>query len=84
MVELAQQLATLAEDSPEVHAGEVEVRGPSKAPLPRIRGRFRYRVLLRGPRPELRAVACAVKRAREAVGRDVRVRAARRLHGFAS
>ncbi|MBI2396023.1 MAG: primosomal protein N' [Deltaproteobacteria bacterium] len=73
VVEIAQQLAALAEETPEVKSGKVEVRGPSPAPLPRIRGRFRYRVLLRGPRPELRAVARALKRALEGVGRDVRV-----------
>lgn len=72
VVEVAQQLAAFAEQTPEVVAGKVEVRGPSPAPMPRIRGRFRYRVLLRGPRPELRAVARRLKTQVEEI-RDVRI-----------
>ena len=73
VIEVAKRLATIAEETPEVRAEKVEVRGPSPAPLPRIRGRFRYRVLLRGPRPELRAVARAIKRMLHEVPREVRV-----------
>ncbi len=73
VVEVAQQLAALAEQAPDVVAERVDVRGPSPAPMPRIRGRFRYRVLLRGPRPELRNVARILKRAMADVPRDVRV-----------
>jgi primosomal protein N' (replication factor Y) (superfamily II helicase) len=73
VVDVAKHLASLAEQAPEVVAEKVEVRGPSPAPLPRIRGRFRYRVLLRGPRPELRAVARAIKRVLPDMPRDVRV-----------
>lgn len=73
VVEVAQRLAAFAEQTPEVLAGKVDVRGPSPAPMPRIRGRFRYRLLLRGPRPELRAVARRLKTAVEEVGRDVRI-----------
>ncbi len=51
----------------------VEVRGPTPAPVPRVRGRFRYRVLLKGPRKELREVARAVKRAAEQAPREVRI-----------
>jgi len=73
VVEVATKLGAFAEQTPEVRAEKVEVRGPVAAPMPRIRGRFRYRLLLRGPRPELRAVARAVKRAIADVPRDVRV-----------
>lgn len=73
VVEVAQKLAALAEQAPDVVAERVEVRGPSPAPMPRIRGRYRYRVLLRGPRPELRNVARVLKRAIADVPRDVRV-----------
>jgi primosomal protein N' (replication factor Y) len=54
----------------------VEVRGPTPAPVPRVRGRFRYRILLKGPRKELREVAREVKRAAEEItrkSRDVRI-----------
>jgi primosomal protein N' (replication factor Y) len=54
----------------------VEVRGPTPAPVPRVRGRYRYRILLKGPRKELREVARAVKRAAEEItrkSRDVRI-----------
>ncbi len=74
VAEIATRIAALAEQAPEVVGEKVEVRGPSPAPMPRIRGRFRYRVLLRGPRPELRSVARALKRAlNDLVPRDVRV-----------
>lgn len=73
VVEVAQRLAAIAEQAPEVLAERVDVRGPSPAPLPRIRGRFRYRLMLRGPRPELRAVARRVKHALRDLPRDVRV-----------
>jgi primosomal protein N' len=41
--------------------------------VPRVRNRFRYRILLKGPRKELREVARAVKRALEGRPREVRV-----------
>jgi primosomal protein N' (replication factor Y) len=73
VAEIAQRLAASAERCPEVVAGTVEIRGPTPAPMPRIRGRFRYRILLRGPRPELRAVAKAVRAAIEEAPREVRI-----------
>ncbi len=72
-VAAAQVLANVALDTPEVKAGRVEVKGPTPAPIPRIRGRFRWRILLRGERKELRAVAIAVRKAAEMVHRDVRI-----------
>ncbi|GAC1574915.1 MAG: primosomal protein N' [Polyangiales bacterium] len=67
------RLAKVAQQTEEVRRELVDVRGPAPAPLPRIRGRFRYRVLLRGPRAEVRAVARVVKRETESIGREVRV-----------
>lgn len=73
VVALARTLTGVADETPEVRAGQVEVRGPTPAPMPRIRGRWRYRVLLKGQRKELRAVARALKKALEEAPRDVRV-----------
>ena len=48
--------------------------GPSPAPIERLRGRYRFRLLLRGKnRPEVRAVARAVMRARDLRNRLVRM-----------
>ena len=41
--------------------------------MPRLRNRFRWRILLRGNRKDVRAVAQVVSRAIESVPRDVRV-----------
>ncbi len=73
-VAAAQLLANAALDQPEAKDGRVEVRGPTPAPVPRVRGRFRWRVLLRGDRKDVRAVAVAVKAAAETAHRhDVRI-----------
>ena len=72
--EHAGRLAMAARKSEPVHKGEVEVLGPSPAPLERLRGRYRYRIVLRGPdRVPLRAVAKAVIDMKEPVDRTVRV-----------
>ena len=73
VISAAQHLAAAALALPEVKAERVEVRGPTPAPIPRIRGRYRWRLLLRGERRDVRAVAIVVKRAIEALPRDVRV-----------
>jgi primosomal protein N' (replication factor Y) len=73
VVETAKAIAAIASACPEVQNGTVEIRGPTPAPMPRIRGRWRYRLLLRGPRKELRIVARAVKHGLEGQTRDVRV-----------
>jgi primosomal protein N' (replication factor Y) len=74
-VEAAQHLANVALDQPETKGDRaVEVRGPTPAPVPRVRGRFRWRILLRGDRKPVRAVAIAVKRAAEGMHKnDVRI-----------
>ncbi|HEY2511506.1 MAG TPA: primosomal protein N', partial [Polyangiaceae bacterium] len=51
----------------------IDVLGPAQAPLARLRGRHRYRVMIRGAdRALLRKVLLAVERARGEVGRTVR------------
>jgi primosomal protein N' (replication factor Y) len=43
----------------------IDILGPAAAPLARLRGRFRFRVMLRSPdRAMLRKVLLAVERAR--------------------
>ena len=73
-VAAAQELANVALDQPEVKAERVEVRGPTPAPVPRVRGRFRWRILLRGERKDVREVAKVVKHQAEGMHRnDVRI-----------
>jgi primosomal protein N' (replication factor Y) len=72
--QIAAELAAVASALDVVRREIVEVRGPTPAPVPRVRGRYRYRILLKGPRKELREAARAVKRAVEELReRDVRV-----------
>ncbi len=62
--EEAERLAEAARQTTEAKAGHAQVLGPSPAPLERLRGRFRYRVLLRASeRAPLRGVARAVEAA---------------------
>jgi primosomal protein N' (replication factor Y) (superfamily II helicase) len=52
------ELAHLARSTPAVEQGRVHVLGPAPAPLERLRGRWRHRLLLRSAsRPMLRSVA---------------------------
>jgi len=54
----AHELAALARECPEVQSGTVALLGPAPAPIERLRGRYRYRFLLRSQdRAALRAVA---------------------------
>ena len=71
---VAGQLAALARSSPDALARRVDVLGPSPAPLARLRGRFRFRVMLRArERGPLRAVIAELA---PAIGKlDRRVRA---------
>jgi primosomal protein N' (replication factor Y) len=58
----ARQLADLAREQAAVRAGHVAVLGPAPAPIGRLRGRYRYRFLLKATtRTPLRAVATAVR-----------------------
>lgn len=68
------KLAARARTSPEGLARRVDVLGPSAAPIAKLRGRFRFRVLLRArERGPLRAAIAAVSEVKEAADRRVRV-----------
>ncbi len=72
--EVSNRLAALARTSPEALARRVEVLGPSAAPLARLRGRFRFRVMLRAAeRGPLRAALGVVRAGMDRVDRRVRV-----------
>jgi primosomal protein N' (replication factor Y) len=69
----ASKLAAIARTSKEALARRVEVLGPSAAPLARLRGRFRFRVMLRAAdRGPLRSVLATVRAAMVRVDRRVR------------
>jgi primosomal protein N' (replication factor Y) len=76
--ELARQvtatIAAHARTCPEGLARRVDVLGPSAAPIARLRGRYRFRVLLRAKeRGPLRAALAVVMRVKEGVDRRARV-----------
>jgi primosomal protein N' (replication factor Y) len=59
--ETAARLAAAARDTSACHEGDVEVLGPAPAPIARVRGRHRQRVLLKGrDRKPLRQAALAI------------------------
>ena len=69
----AARLASVARTAPDGLARRVDVLGPAAAPIARLRGRFRFRVLLRArDRGPLRAVLAAIEAARQDVDRRVR------------
>lgn len=70
---VAARLAAVARTSKEGLARQVEVLGPAAAPIARLRGRFRFRVLLRArERGALRGAIIAVLREREGIDRRAR------------
>ncbi|MFO0762119.1 MAG: primosomal protein N' [Byssovorax sp.] len=70
----AARIAALCRTSPDALARRVDVLGPAAAPIARLRGRYRFRVMLRGKeRGPLRAVIEATSVMREALPRSVRV-----------
>jgi primosomal protein N' (replication factor Y) len=70
----ANKLAAQARTAVDSLARKVEVLGPSVAPIARVRGRYRFRVMLRAKeRGPLRVVALAVLREVARADRDVRV-----------
>lgn len=70
----AGKIAAFAKSSPDGAARTVEVLGPSAAPLARLRGRYRFRVLLRSKdRRALRAAVSAGMACFPEIDRRVRV-----------
>jgi primosomal protein N' (replication factor Y) len=64
---VAESLAKVARAQAEASDGRVEVLGPAPAPIARLRGRHRYRFMLKAAdRRALRAVALAVSQAIDA------------------
>lgn len=64
----------IARDIRAAHLAEVSVIGPAPAPIERIRGRFRFRVMLRSKdRAALRKAMLVAARSRAALPRGVRV-----------
>ncbi len=71
--EACSRLARAALESDAVRAGHVLVQGPAPAPIARIRGRWRFRVMLRAAdRARLRDVLGCVDSARASLPRAVR------------
>ncbi len=69
----AASLAEHATHTPQARRGSVLVLGPAPAPIERLRGRFRFRVLLKAPeRTELRAVLRSLQPLMEGAPRQVR------------
>jgi primosomal protein N' (replication factor Y) len=67
------RLAQVARSSDDARAGRVLVQGPAPAPIARVRGRWRFRVMLRAAeRAALRAVLYQVDEARGSLPRGVR------------
>jgi primosomal protein N' (replication factor Y) len=70
----AQELAEAAQALPAVRAREVDVLGPAAAPIARLRGRYRFRVLLRAKeRPALRSTLLGLSPLRARLSSRVRV-----------
>jgi primosomal protein N' (replication factor Y) (superfamily II helicase) len=70
----ANRLAALARTSKDALGRRVEVLGPSAAPIARLRGRYRFRVLLRAAeRGPLRAVLAGLREGIDRMDRRVRV-----------
>ena len=71
--EACARLAEVAGASEPVRRGRVALQGPAPAPIARIRGRWRFRLMLRAAeRGHLRTVLGDVDGARGQLGRDVR------------
>jgi len=69
----AERIAAFAHRLPEVQRGQVSVLGPAPAPIEMVRGRYRYRLLLRGlDRQPLRRVLSQLVKPVDAVRGDIR------------
>jgi primosomal protein N' (replication factor Y) len=74
VMKAAQEMATAANQTPSVRSGQVKVLGPAPAPLARLRGRFRYQLLLRSKdRRPLRACLLGLLPLRDRLGARVRI-----------
>jgi len=72
--QVAERLAAYARTTPEGRRRDVEIVGPAPAPIARLRGRYRFRVMLRAEtRGPLRAVLFQLAEERERVPRKARV-----------
>jgi primosomal protein N' (replication factor Y) (superfamily II helicase) len=70
----AGRLAAHARSTPDASRGTVEVLGPAPAPIARLRGRYRFRVMLRAKsRAPLRAVLAALVPVKDELDRHARV-----------
>jgi primosomal protein N' (replication factor Y) len=70
----ARDLADALRESPACRDGQVEVLGPAPAPIARLRGRYRFQLLIKGGRfGPVRAAARELQRASSRAPRDVRV-----------
>jgi len=70
---VGEKLAAVGRAASEARGGKVEIIGPAPAPIERIRGRYRFRILVRAAeRPPLRAVLHAIDRALAEVPKRVR------------
>jgi primosomal protein N' (replication factor Y) (superfamily II helicase) len=72
---IATRVATLL--AGQARAATMRVLGPAPAPIERIRGRFRWQVVIKGPRlPDLRAALVAMRSQVAARAERIRVRVA--------
>jgi primosomal protein N' (replication factor Y) len=70
----AGNLAEALRESPVCRDGSVEILGPAPAPIARLRGRYRFQLLLKGSLfRHVRAAAQELQRSSSRVPRDVRV-----------
>jgi primosomal protein N' (replication factor Y) len=70
----ARSLAETLRELPGCREGSVEVLGPAPCPIARLRGRYRFQILLKGSLfRDVRAAARELQRASGRVPRDVRV-----------
>jgi primosomal protein N' (replication factor Y) len=70
----SREIAAAAREMAAARSGSVQVLGPAPAPLARLRGRYRYQVMLRAKeRRPLRSVLVALLAVRDRIGGPVRI-----------
>ena len=71
---IAEELTSFAQATAPVKAGDVRVVGPAAAPLARLRGRYRFQILMRArERRPLRTSLLALMPARDRLAGPVRI-----------